>query len=628
MHSTVRLAYIFFTFCTSAIAFHILGCSRPCVSLTSDTGAASCSTACWPLCVAQGRMQQANPGGAQGPSAGRAADPPPPAAQHITLLVTATEAVRIHLPGLRARPHSSSGSARSGAEQQARPSSAPAPAQAETSQTEAAACAATPASLLLVPDSGHEEQEAPGATTAQQRQQQLEHEQALSAAVSSAEPDTAALQAGAQGSDSGATSSSCASPGEHITLLAAACREDQPAKAASDTGPGPSGTVEEETPDAATAIWEHESAGHTPWATAAVEAAADVGEEQAVDGQRSPLPSPPPCLSQSAGAAEGSLFGTLQAQEAQGCTPAQAALGTERAARLAAVAELQHLAEAARVRRGQGDRVFAQACMTFELQQGGLLKELMPSLPPTYLPAPQAERASFQRMLAEGETQLQAAHSALRAFEGKLSSLQAELLAERERRQEAEHAAQQAQQRGADLAAQLREQAAAAAAAAAASGASMVGSGGPSIEGSALMQQILQELAALRADMQQQRHAQLAPAQLAAAGMDTAGSQPLSTAARLKRGRQAALAPLSPMQRPPAACNELVLQAASTPQPDPGMVGTSEAQLVAVPAASRVAHQCSGLRPIRTDPCQQTGDNKQDDAASRHPDPNAEHCIR
>lgn len=262
--------------------------------------------------------------------------------------VIATEALCIHIPGLHSQSHSCSGFGRFEA-----PQNAAAPTTAES--TDAAALnphsSDEPETVPPVPDSGQQQQEQENTMKSRLAQQhQLELQELQPAAASPAVTAMAALQAGSECSVAQFTATGCASPDRQASQLAAACKEGLPAQADWHSVPGSPEAVEEDTPEAACAVWEHESAGHTPWATTAAEAAAGPGEEQAPVADCSTPPHPTHSLPQSASDAKSSLCGV---QPTPGWVATQAAFAAERVARLAAEAELQRLNEAAQVRKGR-----------------------------------------------------------------------------------------------------------------------------------------------------------------------------------------------------------------------------------------------------------------------------------
>ncbi|KAL4458394.1 hypothetical protein ABPG75_013259 [Micractinium tetrahymenae] len=539
-------------------------------------------------------MQQETPGVAAAPAEGQAgcgaSHVPTAQHQHLALSVIATEAVCIHMPGLPRRRRSSSGAGACRAVQYARPSSAPAPAAAE-SQPEAAwslryagAPAAMPparASGKAANTSGQRQQGMVTSAAVQplrrEQQEQQEGHQPDAGARSPAMPAMAALQAGSCFSNAHKPSCGCASPGGQAPLPAAACSNGLPALAAPEAAAEPLGVAEEETPEAAAAVWEHESAGHTPWATTAAEGAADSGEDDALDGRCcGPSSAAAPVQHQQLCVPDSQPCSTQQAHQAEGWMAADAALAAERTARLAAEAELRRLAAAA-----------------------------------------QEEQDAWQEQLAERDGQLRAAHSALRALEGKVAALQAELQAEQERRQAAEQAAAHAQQQEAELAAQLRERASAAATGAGAPGSNSAGN--TDTGDSLLLQNILQELAALRADVQWQ-HAQFAPVQpaVASTGVQAAPPQPAAPAVTPVHELQApaAQAP-GHVLLPPAASREPGLQAACAGLPLPGAL-SMPAMPQAGPAAVPGAHQQPGMEAS-----QQAGYLQQPAGAGRQPRPSA-----
>lgn len=318
-------------------------------------------------------MHQGSPGDTKAATVGGGAGPLPPATQrHITLSVIATEAVRIHLPGLRARQRSSLGADIWGDPRPARPHSAPAPATEDTSHTGSAAWsrASTPTSKLIAPRSGQQEQQAT-AGAVQQQQRQLKPCQPAGAFPD--EPAVEACQALNEATDAEAfneLSSSFDPSCRPSTLPRAASRQGLLAEPSSRAEEGSRGATEDSAPDAPAALWEQASAGHTPWATTSAEAAADTEEELAAGGGCGTHPSPARCSPQPASAAGRSPGSTQQAWETQDWTAVQAALVEERAARLAVQADLQRLRESAEVSSGKGGRLPCRACMSVELQQG------------------------------------------------------------------------------------------------------------------------------------------------------------------------------------------------------------------------------------------------------------------
>lgn len=245
--------------------------------------------------------------------------------------------------------------------------------------------------------------------------------------------------------------------------------------------------------------------------------------------------------------------------------------------------------------------------------------ELIPSLDScTRAPALQDERETLRQQLADGEAQLRAAHSALRALEGKLPALQAELRAEQGRRQVAEQEAQQARQQEAQLAARLREPSAAAAASA--SGVPAGSSGEVSSEGSLLLLHILQELAALRADVQRQQ-LQWQQVQLVEHEARLGHTQPVHAAATPQHAPQARAAALAQEHQPSlqSASIEPGVQPASACEAGPGMPS--------VPAAQHTARRGAQALLARQQPSTessqlQRGHQHDFFVASRQPEPN------